>query len=66
MFEQEKERGRKRANLSPAEKNDLVARLMFGEHWQKAAEVLLMLMEIWGIDPARIAHAQGGEGHEQS
>ena len=64
MFEEEKERGKALAKLPQSEKNDIIARLMFGEHWQRAVEALLMLMETWGIDPAKIAEAQKGGDHE--
>lgn len=64
MLENEKERGRKIAHLSPVEKDKLVAQLMFGEHWQKAREALIMLLQSWGIDASSIPDTQGGDTHE--
>lgn len=64
MLENEKERGKEIANLPPLEKNNLVARLMFGQHWQKAREALIMLMEAWGIAASSIPDTQGGDTYE--
>ena len=52
MLEEEKERGRKLARLSNEEKDELIAKLMFGEDWKKAREAVLLLMETWGIAEA--------------
>jgi hypothetical protein len=49
MLEEEKERGRKLAHLSTEKKDELIAKLMFGEDWKKAREAMLLLMETWGI-----------------
>jgi hypothetical protein len=56
VLEDEKERGRKLAHLSPEEKDKLIAKLMFGEDWSKAREAMQLLMETWGI--------AGREDHE--
>ncbi len=49
MLEDEKVRGRKLAHLSTEEKDELIAKLMFGEDWKKAREAMQLLMETWGI-----------------
>lgn len=49
MLENEKERGRSLAHLSTEEKDELIAKLMFGEDWKKARQAMLLLMETWGI-----------------
>lgn len=49
MLEMEKERGKKLAHLSTKEKDELIAKLMFGEDWKKARQAMLLLMETWGI-----------------
>jgi hypothetical protein len=49
VLENEKERGRSLAHLSTEEKDELIAKLMFGEDWKKARQAMLLLMETWGI-----------------
>lgn len=49
MLENEKERGRNLAHLSTEEKDEFIAKLMFGEDWKKARQAMLLLMETWGI-----------------
>jgi hypothetical protein len=61
MLEHEKERGKRLANLSRQEKDDLVAQLMFGQQWQRAREAMQMLMHIWGISAASVPEAEGSE-----
>jgi hypothetical protein len=51
MLEQEKERGRAIGRMSPPERNELVARTMFGEGWQQAQMAMFMLMGAWGVAP---------------
>lgn len=57
MLENEKERGRNLAHLSTEKKDELIAKLMFGEDWKKARQAMLLLMETWGI-----AEAESREG----
>lgn len=64
MFEQEKERGVRLARLSRVEKDELVAKLMFGRHWAKAKDAMLMLMHAWGIAQAGAAGVPGANEHE--
>ncbi len=56
MLENEKERGRKLAHLSTDKRDELIAKLMFGQDWKKARRAMLLLMETWGI--------AGHEDHE--
>jgi hypothetical protein len=49
MFEGERERGIGLARLPREERDELVTRLMFGRHWLRAREAMLMLMHAWGI-----------------
>jgi len=49
VLENEKDRGRSLAHLSTEEKDELIAKLMFGEDWKKARQAMLLLMETWGI-----------------
>ena len=49
MFEGERERGIALARLPRAERDVLVARLMFGRHGRRAREVLLELLHAWGL-----------------
>ena len=64
MLEKERERGKKIAHLSSEEKNELVAQLMFGQHWREAREALIMLLASWGIGVSIPPDTQGGEPHE--
>jgi hypothetical protein len=52
MLEHEKERGKAIAEMPPPERNKLVARMMFGEHWEHAQMAMFMLMGAWGVAPA--------------
>lgn len=58
MLEKEKERGQKLAHLSDQERDELIARLIFGEDWKKAHEAMLLLMETWGIAEAAISESE--------
>jgi hypothetical protein len=49
VLDEEKERGRKLAHLSDGEKDELIAKLMFGDGWEKARDAVLLLMETWGL-----------------
>ena len=51
MLEQEKEKGRAIAHLPPPERNELTARMMFGESAGQAQMAMFMLMGMWGIAP---------------
>ncbi|MGQ9494245.1 MAG: hypothetical protein ACUVR2_10875 [Anaerolineae bacterium] len=51
MLEEEKERGKAIAKMPLAERNKLVARMMFGEAAPQAQMVLFMLMGAWGVAP---------------
>ncbi|MGD8794668.1 MAG: hypothetical protein PVF47_19115 [Anaerolineae bacterium] len=51
MIEKEKERGRAIAHMPPPERNELLARMMFGEDWPQAQMAIFMLMGAWGIAP---------------
>lgn len=64
MFEQERERGVRLARLSRKEKDELVAKLMFGRHWDKAKDAMVMLMHTWGIGKAGAAVVRGANEHE--
>jgi hypothetical protein len=58
MFERERERGIRLARLARGERDALVARLMFGRHWQRARKAMLGLIHAWGIG------AEGAEAPE--
>ena len=60
MLEHEKERGRTIGRLSPPERNELVARMMFGQGWQQAQMAMFMLMGAWGVAPAGPPPGSGG------
>lgn len=64
MFEQEKERGVRLARMSRVEKDELVAKLMFGRHWAKAIDAMVMLMHAWGIGKAGAAVVRGANEHD--
>ena len=49
MYEEEKERGKKLAQLTAEERKELIAQVMFGKHWREARSAMLTLMEAWGI-----------------
>nr|MBC7245628.1 hypothetical protein [Chloroflexota bacterium] len=51
MLEEEKEKGKAIAKLPPAERNKLIARMMFGEAAPQAQIAMFMLMGAWGIAP---------------
>ncbi|MBC7261118.1 MAG: hypothetical protein H5T63_03810 [Chloroflexi bacterium] len=51
MLEEEKEKGKAIAKLPPAERNKLIARMMFGEGAPQAQMAMFMLMGAWGIAP---------------
>jgi hypothetical protein len=64
MFEQERERGVRLARLSRMERDELVAKLMFGRHWDKAKDAMVMLMHAWGISETGPAVVRGANEHE--
>jgi hypothetical protein len=62
MLEQEKEKGRAIARMPPPERNNLVARMMFGESWEQAQMAMFALMGAWGVAPGPPPGA-GGPPH---
>lgn len=51
MMEHEKEKGKAIAHMPPPARNQLVARMMFGEAVEQAQMGLFMLMGAWGVAP---------------
>jgi hypothetical protein len=64
MFEQERERGIGLARLPRGQRDEMVARLMFGRHWKEARTALLMLMGAWGLGAANSSETGGVGDHE--
>jgi hypothetical protein len=60
MLEQEKQKGKAIAKMSPPERNALIARMMFGKHWQEAQMAMFMLMGAWGVAPTPPPGAPAG------
>jgi hypothetical protein len=60
MLEEQKERGRKIAQMPPPERNQFIARMMFGDDAEKAQMALFMLMGSWGIAPPGPPPGAGG------
>jgi hypothetical protein len=59
VVEKEKERGQAIGQMPPPARNELIARMMFGEDWQKAQMAMFMLMGAWGIAPGPPPGAEG-------
>jgi hypothetical protein len=60
MLDQEKERGRAIGRMPPQERNNLVARMMFGQAWEHAQMAIFMLMGAWGVAPQGPPPGHGG------
>jgi hypothetical protein len=51
VIDEEKEKGRAIAQMPPPERGKLIARMMFGQHWEEAQMTMFMLMAAWGVAP---------------
>ena len=66
MFEAERERGRQLVGLSETNRNERIAKMMFGEDWFKGHKALKMLMASWGVASSVDVPPDGGDDDDQS